>query len=214
MCFSPTASFAASVILASIGGATLESVINKRIFSMVFLALIPVLFSIQQFIEGIACLCLQFNDYPSCSMPSTVIYLIFVGIIWPVWFPLTCWFLEEKLVLKKILSLIILAGMVMAFINIVLLFYKDITPKIINHSIYYFSLFPGILIYAPTIILPFLISSARGLWIIGALFAVALAFTFYFFEVTGCSVWCFVSAILSVAIYFIIINLVRKKELS
>jgi hypothetical protein len=49
MCFSPTASFVAGVAISTVGVATLKNVKNKREIPF---ALVPLIFGIQQIIEG------------------------------------------------------------------------------------------------------------------------------------------------------------------
>ena len=65
MCFSAGASFTASAVLAATGVTTLREVRSKRELP---LALLPTIFSIQQFIEGLLWLNFRQGRTPLCSI--------------------------------------------------------------------------------------------------------------------------------------------------
>ncbi|MBI2415948.1 MAG: hypothetical protein HYV33_04815 [Candidatus Kerfeldbacteria bacterium] len=82
MCFSATASFVTSGALAITGSATLA---KKPTRQLRWLAVIPLLFALQQTIEGLQWLA------PKPSVLSTVLgyaFLLFAFLLWPSYLPL------------------------------------------------------------------------------------------------------------------------------
>ena len=60
MCFSATASFTAGIVLTVIGVATVKKTQRK---TEIPFAMVPLLFGLQQFIEGLLWLSFQFNSH-------------------------------------------------------------------------------------------------------------------------------------------------------
>ena len=87
MCFSASASFIASGGLAALGGVSFVSAKKKD----KVLAVIPIMFSIQQFCEGIQWLYLNSG---SSSPVFGYLFLLFAFILWPIYVPFMCrlWF--------------------------------------------------------------------------------------------------------------------------
>ena len=93
MCFSATASFTAGAVLLGIGSLTLRSVKHRR--EIVFAA-IPVLFAIQQLIEGVIWLTFQ-HDAPHLNTVMTHAYSFFSHVLWPVYVPVAVLLIEPLL---------------------------------------------------------------------------------------------------------------------
>src|SRR5580698_3870435 len=85
MCFSASASFGASAVLAVIGVASIKQVQHK---SQVVFACIPVFFSLQQFAEGMAWISFANPFNVVMNMYSTYTFLIFSQVVWPLWIPI------------------------------------------------------------------------------------------------------------------------------
>ena len=77
MCFSATASFVAGTTLSTIGVATITKVKQR---SELPFALIPLLFGIQQFIEGIIWLTFS-HDAPLLKQTMTYIYSMYSHVL-------------------------------------------------------------------------------------------------------------------------------------
>ena len=88
MCFSASASFAASGGLAVLGGASLA--IAKKENKL--LALVPLMFAVQQGFEGIQWLYLQAN---TTSMIVGYGFVFFAFLVWPIYVP-TFVFIDDK----------------------------------------------------------------------------------------------------------------------
>lgn len=98
MCFSAVASFTSGAILVTAGAFTLSHVRSRA--SLPF-AMIPLLFGIQQGIEGVVWL--TFGSEPLHTI-STYMFMIFAYVFWPVYVPFTIWLIEKHPVRKKLLA--------------------------------------------------------------------------------------------------------------
>lgn len=97
MCFSATASFTAGTILVTAGVLTLRHVKSKSTLPFAF---IPLLFGIQQIIEGI--IWISFGS-PVLHNVVTYLFVMFSHVLWPVFVPTTIWLMEKDPERKKIL---------------------------------------------------------------------------------------------------------------
>lgn len=81
MCFSAEASFGASVIIVSIGVVAVKksTTVPQRIF-----ALIPFIFGVQQFTEGILWRSLDHPGLSRWTNMSTYTFLFFAQVVWPI----------------------------------------------------------------------------------------------------------------------------------
>lgn len=198
MCFCASASLAAGAGLAVVGGATLAlSRKNERLF-----AVIPLLFAIQQFIEGGQWMA----THPSAA--SLVLgygFLFFAFILWPVYVPIAVRQLEKDSSIRSVLRWMIGAGAVTSFSLLVALISRPLAINMLSNSIDYHIQTPlgwvGILLYLAATVGPLTISShARIRWF-GAMVTLSIALTTWAFHDAFISVWCFFSAILSAMIY-------------
>lgn len=201
MCFSATASFAASAALGVIGIATVAQVKNRRELP---LAIVPLIFAFQQLLEGL--IWLSLHDSGNYNLPLTYIYLFFAFFFWPIYAPIVVYLMEKDNLRKKIISIFFLGGVVVG-IWLYSLFIASPTPaEIINKCVYYRSqigdvILPSILYFFATI--GVIMASSRRLVNIFGVFAFAsalVAWWFYYKNFT--SVWCFFAAVLSLLIYF------------
>lgn len=204
MCFSAEASFLAAVVIGGVGCANFLTLKLRK--SLILVALLPILFALHQFSEGLVWLYLDNSDPDALMLKYTpYVYLVFAFLVWPVYFPLSFWFAESDPVRKRILLGLLIAGV---FLDV---FYLTLIPKggfalnIYESSIRYSFPSGGLpYVYAAIGVLPILISSLKKAWIFGLLLTVGFYFTQYFFEKTFVSVWCFFGAISSLALYFIL----------
>ncbi len=200
MCFSATASFTASFVLLLCGITALyRAKKNQRLFAM-----IPLLFSIQQFIEGTIW---QSLTAGTSVQAATYAYLFFVFIIWPNWIPLSISFMTTRISEKKLLALPIIAGILMSILAISYAFVASPTAMIIDHHIKYTTHLPGWLwipgmsLYLFATLTPFFIPTIPNLWIMGAVLAFSYVATLLFYYTALLSVWCFFVAVLSVFVF-------------
>ncbi len=207
MCFSAQASFTASGILLLVGILTIQ--INKR-KELKILSLMPLLFSIQQFFEGILWLTLQNEVLPTIQTISKVIFLIFAILIWPVYVSLSLEKLEKKTLRQKILNTIYRFSVIW-FIgaSIYMILYVP-SAEICEGHIAYSIPISGIIAtfafftYFIFTILPFFITSNRKLNYFGIAVIITAIGAYLFYSAYFTSVWCYFAAIISMFILYII----------
>ena len=90
MCFSATASFAAGGLLLGVGSLTLRRARTPRERPF---AAIPLLFAIQQFIEGVIWLTFS-REAPLLNTVMTHAYSFFSHVLWPVYVPVAVLLIE------------------------------------------------------------------------------------------------------------------------
>src|SRR5262245_11163328 len=117
MCFSTEASFTASVLLAGIGYLSLMKAKDKP--SLIPLAMIPFLFAMQQFCEGVVWLYLR-QEWPQNFIFQIAKYgfLSFAFFIWPIWIPFSLLTLEKIKWRRILLTIILVLGMLLAVVNL------------------------------------------------------------------------------------------------
>ncbi|MBI5457015.1 hypothetical protein HY969_04740 [Candidatus Kaiserbacteria bacterium] len=199
MCFSATASFVAAGALSATGALTLAHAKKKELP----LASIPLLFGIQQAIEGVIWVTFGF---PTLNAVMTYLYLMFAYVLWPIFVPIAVLLIETNSVRKNILRVFSLGGFVPGTYLLYFIFADPGKAHIVNQSIAYdyrhlYELLP-LTLYVVVTCGSGLVSSHRIL----QLFGVAALATFFvanwFYNITFISVWCFFAAILSVLIYW------------
>jgi hypothetical protein len=231
MCFSATASFGASAVLGAIGviAITKAKTMPQRLF-----AVIPLIFAVQQFTEGL--LWLSFKDPALASSKSllTYIYLVFAMAIWPLWVPLTIRLLEKDARSKKIMNVLVGIGILVSICVVLVLSLFPVqvmTPVClscpfssttsINQHLHYQFTFPPVpkgligaftmLYIMATIITPFISGIKKMKWL-GFVFLASYFFAVILYNGFVISIWCFFAALLSVVVLWIITGL--RKSIS
>jgi hypothetical protein len=209
MCFSAEASFASGAVLSAIGFATVKKVSKpeQRLFAM-----IPLLFAAQQFAEGVLWTTLKTGGYERLQNAAMYIFLITALVIWPVMVPLSIWLMEKVRTRKKILVGLMAAGGVVSIFYAVSLLSLNVYPEIRSFHIVYVNNFPGtpagvgLLFYAAATIAPLFVSSVRRIWLFGILIATSFVVTGVFYAEYLTSVWCFFAALISITIYWVLVE--------
>lgn len=202
MCFSASASFTASAALTVAGVITIKQAKRPEQFP---LALIPIIFAIQQAVEGWIWL-LQTHPGPAWLEPLLAHIFPFIAYtFWTIWVAYSVRKIETDALRHKILSILLLIGILDGLFFLYFMLSGPLTIEIINHSIHYAFDFP---LYAAS-------QWLYGLAIIGAtlvsrhklinLFGIGLIISYniarFYFTPTYPSVFCFFSALISVIIY-------------
>jgi hypothetical protein len=167
MCFSAETSFAAAAILTVAGVVLVKKFYKSKV---IFLALIPLFFGIQQFAEGILWEALKHGEYPSTSsLTAQYIFLFFADMFWPVWIPLAFGLVEKVLWRKVVMWILMISGLCFFFsIGYNFIIYGNVKAKILEHSIDYgISPLPYRILYGVITMTPFFISSIPKMWILG-----------------------------------------------
>lgn len=204
MCYSATASFTASTFLFATG---LYSVFKACRFApnYLMLAIVPLIFALQQALEGSVWL----------QMHSSVLgmaYLFFAYFFWPGYIPFSLYAIEPKLNKKRHLKFLGLIGaFIGAFLYLPILFkwvHLEIYP--LAHSLCYDLQFPKTILY--TLALAYLIVIVAATWIssiekikiFGFLLTMTYLMSYLFFKYAFTSVWCFLGALLSLFLTYMI----------
>ena len=213
MCFSATACFTAGTILIPTGIYSLGKAYqcNKRYLA---LAAFPLLFGIQQVIEGGIWLALEQRADLDIEATATG-YLFFAYFLWPFFVPLAALLVESNARRKSLFMLFSFTGFLYgASLYVPLLVYPDwLSVTIIKDSILYqpVLIYDGILsrtavrvFYAFIVAVPLLFSTVSTLRLFGILIFVSVAVSAVFFAYAFVSIWCFFAAILSAYVVYIV----------
>jgi hypothetical protein len=200
MCFCAAASFTAGAVLTIIGVATLKSTKRKE---EVFFAMIPLLFGLQQFIEGFLWLSFQYEE-KLINVVLTYVFVLFSHVLWPVFIPFSIGHMETVPWRKKVIRGFQLTGIAVAVYLLYFIVRYPINSEIREHIVYVFPHFhipPVLVLYIAATCLSALFSSQRIVMFFGVLAFVLFVVAFWFYYVAFFSVWCFFAAILSAVIF-------------
>ena len=206
MCFSAPASFIASGGLATLGVASL--VVAKKEDRI--LAVIPLLFAVQQAFEGVQWLYL---NHGSSSPFAGYSFLFFAFIVWPIYMPTLVYFLDTKR--RKILKWFMIVGVLVAFYFIGLLLTQPLQIDKLRSCVSYTFEYPIVGIhlvmipYFLAVFGPMFVSSRKILRWFGIVSAILAFISWTFYTVNFTSVWCFFAAIVS-SMFFIYIKWKKK----
>ncbi len=211
MCFSAEVSFGASAVISTVGILAIKKSQNKE---QLFFAMIPLMFGVQQFFEGWLWVALQNDGYRTTEIIATYGFLIFAQLIWPVWIPLSAFFIEKKRPRKRIIAFSLSVGVILFIILGIRMIAYDVTAQIDHQHIYYqvgtfqsTNWWSGILYLLPALF-PFLFSSIKQINYLGILMLLLFVVAKVFYIKYMISVWCMFAAVLSIYIYFIL----KKQE--
>lgn len=203
MCFGAGASFTAAIVLTGVGVASIKKVRSpdERLF-----AVIPLIFAVQQFLEGMLWVLLNKGDDSFLKVCLTYAFLFVAYVSWPVYAPLCIRALEPREAKRRVMSWFVFGGIATAAYLLFFLVSTPVRATTVHCSIFYDPITPGprasTIIYAAVIFIPFLFCSYRPLVVLGIINLVFCAVAYYFYSTAFVSVWCFFAAALSVMIYF------------
>ncbi|MEO6280172.1 DUF6629 family protein [Roseateles sp.] len=201
MCFSATASFSAGVVLLGIGALTLKAA--QRPCEWPFAA-IPLLFALQQLIEGVIWLTFS-AEAPLLNTVMTHAYSFFSHVLWPVYLPVAVLMIEPPGARRRTLTALVLVGSAVGiYLLYVLVAFPVVSRPTGQHieydSPHFFAAAVMTLYLISTTASP-LVSTLRGVKVFGALALLSFGAAYYFYATWFISVWCFFSALLSAVIY-------------
>lgn len=204
MCFSATASFAAGAGLLGVGTLTLRSALATHQLHDLPLAAVPLLFALQQLIEGVIWLTFS-TDAPLLNSVMTYAYSFFSHVLWPAYIPLAVWLVEPPGRGRHMLLVFAIGGAAVAtYLLYILLVYPVVSRATGQHveyvSPHFFAVATMTFYLLSTTTSP-LFSSHRWVKGFGALALVAFGAAYYFYAQWFISVWCLFAALLSAVIY-------------
>jgi len=198
ICFSATASFASGAVLLAVGSIAVRRA-HKPDYAY---AAIPLLFGIQQIIEG--GLWLVLAERASSQQCLTVGYLGFANILWPIYAPLAIWLMEPKSAHRKRLLLPLIAGVVTAIFFAHAIATHPISADIVRSHIRYRLPHDNeeimFAFYATATCLAPLLSSYKSVRLLGSVIIASMITTYVFYTIWFASVWCYFAALISMII--------------
>ena len=133
MCFSASASFTAAAVLLGLGTVTMRRARSRRELPY---AAIPLLFGVQQLLEGM--LWLTFPDRaPLLNVALTHLYSFFSHVLWPIYVPLAALALESVRWRRRVLVAIAVAGALVGLYLLAMLVKLPITARVVGQHILY-----------------------------------------------------------------------------
>jgi hypothetical protein len=200
MCFSATASFTAGILLLGAGIVAVKSARSPRELP---LAAIPLLFSIQQLIEGVVWLTFRY-DAPLLNVAMTHAYSFFSHVLWPVYVPVAVLLIEPRGWRRTTLWAFSAAGAGVAAYLLYMLVAFPVVSRATGQHIEYVS--PHF--FAAAVMSVYLLSTAispmasthRWVKVFGVLALASFGAAYYFYARWFISVWCLFAALLSVVL--------------
>ena len=204
MCFSATASFSAGALLLGIGTLTLKSALAAHRRADLPFAAIPMLFALQQLIEGVIWLTFS-HQSPLLNAVLTHVYSFFSHVLWPIYVPLAVLLMEPEGWRRRALIAFVAAGAAVGlYLLYVLLAFPVVSRPTGQHIEYdspHFFAAATMTLYLLSTALSPLLSTHRMVVVFGALALLSFGAAYAFYATWFISVWCFFAALLSAVVY-------------
>ncbi len=201
MCFSAPASFIAGTALSVLGVATLRA--TRRKVEIPF-ASIPLLFGLQQIVEGALWLSFRFDAH-DLNVAMTYLFSMFSHVLWPIFVPFAIGLLERVAWRRRVIWGFQAAGLLVGLYLFYLLVDFPVTSVVEANIVYvspHFYKLPVMFLYVAATCVSCFVSSDTTIRLFGALALVLFLIAYGFFTVALFSVWCFFAAVLSSIIYW------------
>jgi hypothetical protein len=201
MCFSATASFTSAALLASVSVLALSRKPERQALPY---ALMPLLFGIQQLLEGL--IWLSFNDQADVlgCLPLGALtqgYSLFSQVFWPAFVPLAVGLLETVAWRRRAITVCGLAGLVTSMFLLSAMLQVPVTAQLQgNHIAYHFShshVITASLLYLVASCVSPLLSSHTRVRLFGVAAVATAALAYLIFSVWFISVWCYLAGLMS-----------------
>lgn len=201
MCFSASASFIAAASLSGVGVAAVRQTTRR---AEVPFAMIPLLFGIQQFTEGVLWLSLPIDE-PLLTRSMTYTYSFFSHTLWPIYVPLALAALEPIRWRRRTLSAFQFVGIAVGLYLMYSIVRNPVTAQVVDSHIVYLSphffILTVMVFYFTATCASCLASSYPLLNVFGVLTFFSALAAYHFAASAFVSVWCFFAAVLSLMIY-------------
>jgi hypothetical protein len=205
MCFSMEASFGASAVLMGAGVVAFRTAQSPKFIPF---ALIPIIFSLQQIVEGIIWLTFNHPEYHYLQQPLTYAFILTAKVIYSFWIPFAILKMESNPMRRKILKVLLICGILSAIQMMCgFIFYEVSISNQGMHIDYNFTI-PLLLVhqivYLLACALSFFVSSLKYMKLLGAALVASICLSWIFYTMHAFSVWCFFAALLSVIVILIL----------
>ncbi len=202
------ASFTSATLLLAVGGVASLQVRTKAELPY---ALIPVMFGLQQILEGLIWIALGDggSSVARYGPALTQVYSLFSQVLWPVYIPVAVWMLEPRPRQRKVLMAISAAGALVSLFLLYSMFENPVTAHLQGHHIAYafthvHVVSASLLYLLGTCVAP-LLSHHASVRLFGAAALLSALLAYIVFSTWFISVWCFFAGALScvVLLYFV-----------
>ena len=201
MCFSATASFTAAAVTGAVGIAALRRTQHPSEWP---LASVPLIFAIQQGIEGLLWLQLPIAPDGATTTFLTFLFLLFAKVLWPAFAPLACLLIEPNKTRRMAMAVCLVIGFAVAAHYLISIFGHPHTARIIGHHVVYVSegevsylMGTAYLIATGGVIA---LSSHRVMIGLAAIVILGAFVSYMLYWESFVSVWCFFAATASIVI--------------
>ncbi|KNY11877.1 hypothetical protein AKG11_32665 [Shinella sp. SUS2] len=205
MCLSAEVSLGAAAVLIP-GGAVAGASAWRADRRYLMIATLPLLFGLQQLVEGLIWIEGHAGNTHRVGQYS-LLYMFFTWIAWPIWVPLSAYFLEGG-GRRNLILLFVIAGAMLGGLQFIPYFVHDgwLATTFLRWAVRYqdINLLDGLVsrtvtyaIYVAVVIVPFLLVRGWEIKIFGLLVAGVLVITYAFFSYAYISVFCFGGAVIS-----------------
>jgi hypothetical protein len=207
MCFSASASFAATGVVSVAGVAALGSAKKP---SHLLLGAIPLFFAVHQFAEGVLWLALSGGEHAAWRQPAMFTFLIVGRVVWPFWIPLAILGVEEDPARRKVLWALLSLGVSLAVAETYGLLAYPVSASIAGQHVQYRLDSPLPFrwavdtCYVLVTVLPPFASSIRLTRTLGMLVLVSFIVSKIFYYQYFISVWCFFAALISAMVVAVV----------
>lgn len=202
MCFSAPASFAAAAVTGALGLASIAKADGPRELP---LAAMPLLFSLQQAVEGLLWLMLPVAPSGGEASALTLVFLIYAKVFWPVYAPVAVALVETDGWRRALMWAIAAAGAMVGAYFLPQVLAESHPAAILGGHIVYegpSGVPPWIMIgYFLATCIVLVASSSPSIRTLGALVTAGAAITYAFYWQAFTSVWCFFAAAASIVLY-------------
>ncbi len=167
-------------------------------------AMIPLLFGVQQIIEGMLWLSFRF-DVPLLNVTMTYAFTLFSHVLWPIFVPFSIGLVETVAWRKKVILTFQFIGIAVGLYLLYWIVKFPVTSEVDEHIVYvspHFYKVPVMALYLAATCVGCFFSSHRLINLFGVLALLLFMVAYWFYTVAFFSVWCFFAAILSVVIYW------------
>lgn len=195
MCFSATASFVAGGALCTAGAITVRKAKKGKLLPF---AAIPLIFGIQQTIEGLNWLS---DGNAFLHMAATYGYVMFSHVLWPIYVPVAVRMIEPGSQRKRFLNWFILLGVSISIYILYYVFKGPVTSTLGPTGIWYEIPFPNFVVVPLAYVFATcgscFFSRHKFVRVFGMAMLASLIVSYAYYVDAFTSVWCFFAAILS-----------------
>jgi Family of unknown function (DUF6629) len=205
MCFSAMASFSAAAVIGGVGVATMRQAISKHNSRLLPLAAFPLMFSLQQMVEGL--LWLELDEPEPGALRGVLVHAFqgYAEVFWPAFAPLAAWLIEPDRLRRGLIALCLAVGVALSIYLLVMMIahpYEAFAAG--GHIVYRNDHRYPVGIEAPYVVattISLLLSSHQGVRLPALVILIGFGVAYLSFHQAYISVWCFFAALASVLVY-------------